>query len=77
MSSTKSDEWEYFFKESKKWNPPKFTINGDDVISLGVTEGKAIGCLLSDLEKWWIQESFEPNRKDLLRMLKKMISNLT
>ena len=77
LSSTKSDEWEYFFKESKKWNPPKFTINGDDVISLGVTEGKAIGCLLSDLEKWWIQESFEPNRKDLLRMLKKMISNLT
>ena len=40
----------------------KMKINGDDVISAGCWPGAVIGDVLREVEDWWIEKDFEPNR---------------
>ena len=52
------------------WRIPKFTIYGNDVMSLGVSEGKAIGQILSKLENYWEQHGYLLTRDELLKRLR-------
>jgi len=45
--------------------PPKFSLNGEDLISMGV-EGKNIGVTLDRLKSQWIKSEFTLSNKELL-----------
>ena len=53
----------------KTWTAPKLPINGNDVIKYKKINGKEIGVVLSKIERWWVKNSFLPNRKECLKKL--------
>ena len=53
----------------KTWTAPKLPINGDDVIKYKKINGKEIGIVLSNIERWWVKNCFLPSRKECLKKL--------
>jgi tRNA nucleotidyltransferase/poly(A) polymerase len=45
--------------------PPIFPVNGDDILSLGIT-GKDIGITLERIKSKWIESEFSLSKKELL-----------
>ena len=46
-----------------------FPIKGEDIISLGITEGPKIGKILKDLEMHWIDSGFTDSKETLLKKI--------
>ena len=59
-----------------KWRIPKFPIIGNDVISLGVTEGRQIGNILTKLEQYWENHNYIFSREELLKRLRIEVETL-
>ena len=51
------------------WKFPNFPLDGNDVMALGYEEGPQIGVLLRDIENWWVENDFAPDRPSLLKKL--------
>lgn len=49
-----------------KWEKPKFPLKGADLLALGVRSGPALGTMLAELEREWIEAGFRTDRADLL-----------
>jgi len=64
-----SEPWRKLCALSEAWRPPEFPIRGADVLDAGAAPGKEVGRLLHDLEGWWIDQDFAPDRAALLREL--------
>jgi poly(A) polymerase len=58
----------------EKWKPPAFPLDGKDVMAIGLDEGPQIGVVLRDVEAWWVEQGFAPDRAGLLRRLKETIA---
>jgi len=67
-----SDEyWRRFFDTiDEKQPPPEFPVSGNDVMALGIAEGPRVGQILTELETWWVEQDFKPDRAALLARLK-------
>jgi poly(A) polymerase len=61
--------WRDLLALTASWRKPSFPLDGDDVMALGIDEGPKIGALLRDLETWWIEADFVPDRAVLLARL--------
>ncbi len=53
-----------------RWSPPTLPLSGADVLALGVPSGPDIGRLIEDLELWWIEQDFLPDRDACLQKLR-------
>jgi poly(A) polymerase len=51
------------------WTEPKFPLTGADLKQAGITAGPTMGRILSELERWWIEADFAPDRVGLLKKL--------
>jgi poly(A) polymerase len=67
------DRWSDLESLSHSWTRPQFPIDGRDVKRLDIGEGPKVGALLRDLEQWWIDSDFGPDRETLLARLRDMI----
>ena len=56
------------------WEPPTFPVHGADVLALGVEEGPKVGGLLREVEEWWIENDFAPDRAAMLEKLDALIA---
>ena len=52
-----------------RWLPPRFPIDGGDVMARGLPSGPAVGAALAELKSWWIAADFSPGRVALLERL--------
>lgn len=66
--------WRRIFAAAEAWTKPRFPLDGEDAMRLGVEEGPRIGMLLREIEQWWIAEDFAPDRPALLARLKERIA---
>jgi poly(A) polymerase len=48
--------------EIERWPRPRFPLKGADVVKLGIPEGPRVGELLGEVERWWIDQDFRPDR---------------
>ena len=62
--------WVSLLGLTMNWKPPVFALDGNDVMALGIEEGPKIGALLRDIEGWWVEQDFAPDRQALLKRLK-------
>ena len=62
--------WRDKLAAARGWRAPQFALDGNDVMALGIEEGPEIGALLRDVEAWWVEQDFEPDRPALLQRLK-------
>jgi poly(A) polymerase len=52
------------------WTEPKFPLTGADLKQAGFTAGPDMGRLLAELERWWIEADFAPDRAACLAKLR-------
>lgn len=53
---------------------PVFPLKGADIAALGIPQGPEIGRWLGEIERWWEDEDFAPNRAACLAELKKRLA---
>ena len=49
-----------------QWQPPKLPVSGADLLSHGVDKGEALGQMLRDAERLWVQSDFTMTKSALL-----------
>jgi len=59
------------------WNDPSLPISGADVVARGVPEGPAVGAVLTEVETWWIDRDFEPDRPACLAALDEIVERMS
>jgi poly(A) polymerase len=67
---TPAAQWRALIELANTWRKPQFPLDGRDAMAAGVKEGPAVGKMLGDLEQWWIENDFKPDRAALLARLK-------
>ena len=50
------------------WDPPKFPVNGNDVLALGIQSGPSVGHWLELLRNHWINSNFTMTKEQLLEI---------
>ncbi len=63
------DEWERARNFLQDIEEPRLPFSGADFIARGLTEGRAIGAALRDLQARWIEAGFPTDPADLARLL--------
>jgi poly(A) polymerase len=67
--ASKSDPaWQSLADLPALWQPPKFPLNGNDLIQHGLAQGPGIGAILRQLEDHWIASDFKLDKQQLLEM---------
>jgi poly(A) polymerase len=54
------------------WNPVTFPLKGADALAIGMPSGPDVGRLLAQVEGWWIDQGFVPNRDQCLAKLREL-----
>jgi poly(A) polymerase len=62
--------WRALLALSQDGKSPIFPLDGNDVMALGYDAGPQIGVMLRDIETWWVEKDFVPDRGALLAKLK-------
>ena len=52
------------------WQVPQFPVSGEDLMAAGIAQGPQIGRILRDLEDYWLQNDFAPDKSSLLARIK-------
>ena len=60
-------------ERAERYQKPIFPFGGADVIAAGVPSGKRVGEILNQLEEFWIERNFNPDRATLAARLGEMI----
>ncbi len=63
----KKIEFSRIYKEIKNFKTKKFPVNGVDLINVGFKEGKKIGNVLIKTKKWWVENDFQPLKKQCIK----------
>ena len=63
------DDWERARKFLHDTEEPRLPFSGADFIARGITEGRAIGDALRDLQTRWIEAGFPTDAASLARLL--------
>jgi poly(A) polymerase len=58
--------------EAAAWRPRRFPIKGRDAVALGLPPGPRVGALLAQVEAWWIDRDFAPDRATCLARLEEL-----
>ncbi len=69
-ASMQDRAWDKLLKLADRWSPPKFPVNGKDIIARGIAPGPQMGQILQELEDWWIATDFQATRDELLSQIK-------
>ncbi len=60
-----------FINKIEKISIPEFPFSGKSLIKIGIKEGKKIGIILKEAEKYWLNNNFEISNKDLETIIRK------
>jgi poly(A) polymerase len=69
-SDASDPAWRGLLSLAETWSAPKFPLDGRDVKAFGIEEGPRVGALLKEVEQYWIDADFKPDRAALLARLK-------
>lgn len=64
------EAWRTLRDAAAGWTRPVFPVTGGDVLALGVPKGRRVGELLREVEEWWIERDFAPDRDACLDRLR-------
>jgi poly(A) polymerase len=67
------EAWTDLLATAADWTPPVFPLKGRDLLTLGLKPGPAVGRLLEETERWWIDNDFVPDRAACLAHARKVV----
>lgn len=59
---------------SHAWTAPTFPVRGQDLLDRGVEPGPIVGDILAEVETWWIEQDFTPEREACLEKAQNLIT---
>jgi len=65
--------WKETWDRTANSTPPEFPLAGEDVKVAGIEEGPDVGEILEDIEEWWVERAFRPDRKACLDQLRVIV----
>jgi poly(A) polymerase len=65
--------WQEWLKAVRAFDVPAFPLSGRDVMAEGTFAGPAVGDALRQIEDWWIDARFTPDRVQCLAHLKEIL----
>ena len=68
-------EWQEWLEAVQAFDMPAFPLSGRDVMAEGISAGPAVGDTLRQIEDWWIDARFTPDRVQCLAHLKEILRN--
>jgi poly(A) polymerase len=68
-------DWQRAFSLLERWQAPEFPLRGPDIIALGDFKGPAIGAMLREVERHWIDGGFTEDHNALLAKAKKLAAS--
>ena len=48
--------------ETVRWQAPNLPLGGDDLLAIGLRPGPGLGSILAEVERWWLEQDFGPDR---------------
>jgi len=67
-----AEGWQRTLQAALDWVQPELPVGGADALAFGVPEGPAIGELIGEIENWWVEKAFVPDREACLDRLRQM-----
>lgn len=55
---------------------PNFPVTGNQVIAAGATPGPAVGAILAEVERWWVENDFIDDELSVIERLKAVVQGL-
>ncbi|TWF54588.1 CCA tRNA nucleotidyltransferase [Neorhizobium alkalisoli] len=74
MAMRKSARLSVLLKRAETYQRPVFPLQGADVMTAGVPAGKRVGEILGQLEDFWVERNFTPDRDSLKSRLDAIVS---
>jgi poly(A) polymerase len=62
-------DWAPLLSLAETWSRPVLPVNGADATAVGIAPGPAMGAALREVEAWWIDADFAPDRTVALERL--------
>jgi poly(A) polymerase len=56
-----------------RWRRPVFPLRGADILAAGFSPGPTVSALLNELESWWVEAGFVPDRDACLQRLRERV----
>jgi len=66
-------QWRALLALADAWQPPKFPLDGGNVMAAGVPQGPLVGRILAEVEEWWIESDFLDDEFSLAERLKAVV----
>lgn len=73
LPSERTGAWRELIEAAQAYRPKPFPLQGRDVLALGVAHGPKIGDYLDQVEHWWREQDFHPDREACLDRLAHMV----
>lgn len=67
------DYLEFIMHLVERWEVPSLPVSGKDVQEMGIEEGPKVGTILDQIEAWWLDEAFKPDRGSCMDKLEAII----
>ena len=72
-ATTCAPDWKATWDAAETWQMPDFPLTGADVIDCGIGQGPEIGEILAEIEEWWVDQAFGPDRDRCLDRLRVVV----
>lgn len=66
--------WTALLDAARDWQPVELPVKGRDLLELGVPHGPRIGGLLAEVEAWWEDLDYRPDRSQCLDRLRGLMA---
>ena len=74
--ATNAAQWRALIAIGASWIAPILPLSGSDVMAAGVPQGPAVGRVLTEVEEWWIDNDFPPDRFALVERMKAVVRGM-
>jgi poly(A) polymerase len=76
MEPRRMTQWRTMLAFESGFVAPRFPIDGTQVIAAGARPGPAVGAILAEVERWWVDNDFIDDELSLIERLKAVVQAL-
>ena len=72
--AAESEHWNGLLDAARDWVPVELPVKGRDLLEMGVAHGPRIGQILAEVEAWWEESDYRPDRSQCLDRLRQLVA---
>ena len=66
--------WRTALSIGRSWTPQRLPVKGEDLVAAGMAAGPDVGVKLAEVERWWVDQDFRPDRAACLAEIKRLVA---